>query len=151
MKRISGLSLAAFLLGGSAYAWGAETQQQAPKSQEVECHPVSEIKDLLEGKIITILTLGQVHFAQGVYALDPSTEGMPPGDGAMLVEFDKKVQGHKLRVGFIIWTKDGGKTACSPVIGPYGPGVLIPLHKVTTNKGEESVDPSGPQPGDLKL
>jgi hypothetical protein len=105
-------------------------------------------KSVHKDAVFTELSLGQTHFAQGVYALDPTTAGIPPGTGALLAEYEGYVQGHKIRVGDIVWLKDGGKTVCAPMIGPYGPGVLGPLHSVKTGKNEEPVAPLSDGKGD---
>ena len=54
------------------------------------------------------LTPGQFHFAEGLYVGSPTTpEGLPPGDGALLVSREGD------RGGIIIWTR--GALACAPI------------------------------------
>jgi hypothetical protein len=57
---------------------------------------------------ITALTSAQFHFLQGMYVALPSTpEGLPPGDGALILTRDKGEQ------GLILWTR--GVLACDPL------------------------------------
>ena len=62
------------------------------------------------GKDTTIiaLTSAQFHFLQGMYVALPTTpEGLPPGDGALLLTRDKG------EAGLILWTR--GTLACDPL------------------------------------
>jgi hypothetical protein len=57
---------------------------------------------------ITALTPAQFHFLQGMYVALPSTpEGLPPGDGALILTRDKN------EAGLILWTR--GPLACDPL------------------------------------
>jgi len=57
------------------------------------------------------LTAAQFHFLQGVYVLNPSTpDGLPPGDGALLLTWDGE------KDGLILWTR--GPLACAPMAAP---------------------------------
>ena len=57
---------------------------------------------------ITALTSAQFHFLQGMYVALPSTpEGLPPGDGALILTRDKNEE------GLILWTR--GVLACDPM------------------------------------
>jgi hypothetical protein len=57
---------------------------------------------------ITALTSEQFHFLQGMYVALPTTpEGLPPGDGALLLTRDKG------EAGLILWTR--GMLACDPL------------------------------------
>ncbi len=57
---------------------------------------------------ITALTPAQFHFLQGMYVAMPTTpEGLPPGDGALILTRDKSDE------GIIIWTR--GILACEPL------------------------------------
>jgi hypothetical protein len=56
---------------------------------------------------ITALSPAQFHFLQGMYVALPTTpEGLPPGDGALILTRDKGEQ------GLILWTR--GVLACDP-------------------------------------
>jgi len=77
-----------------------------------------------------VLTKGQFHFLQGVYALNPQTPpGLPPGDGAVLAT----VTGDK--GGLILFTS--GAKVCAPM--PVPDQVVKLLSAVKTGK----LDPSG--------
>ncbi len=57
---------------------------------------------------ITALTPAQFHFLQGMYVAMPTTpEGLPPGDGALILTRDKGGE------GLILWTR--GPLACEPM------------------------------------
>jgi hypothetical protein len=57
---------------------------------------------------VTALTPAQFHFLQGMYVAMPTTpEGLPPGDGALILTRDKSDE------GIIIWTR--GILACEPL------------------------------------
>jgi hypothetical protein len=57
---------------------------------------------------ITALTSAQFHFLQGMYVALPTTpDGLPPGDGALLLTRDKG------EAGLILWTR--GTLACDPL------------------------------------
>lgn len=141
--------ITAIALGGSASAWGAEAAKPAA------CKPIAEFKALFnKDTTFTVLTLGQVHFAQGVYAREDNTVGAAPGTGALLIESVGMTQtGQRLRIGRIVWLKDKGSMVCPPMIGPYGPGVLGPLQSVKTGKDDEPIPPLGapPEEGDTHL
>ncbi len=56
---------------------------------------------------ITALTPAQFHFLQGMYVALPTTpDGLPPGDGALILTRDKGEE------GIILWTR--GVLACDP-------------------------------------
>ena len=79
-----------------------------------------------------VLTKGQFHFLQGVFALNPQTPpGLPPGDGAVLAT----VKGD--RGGLILFTS--GAKICAPM--PVPDEVIKLLSAVKTGKldaaGEE--------------
>lgn len=57
---------------------------------------------------ITALNAAQFHFLQGMYVALPTTpEGLPPGDGALILTRDKGEE------GLILWTR--GPLACDPL------------------------------------
>ncbi len=128
MRARLALAAAALVIGSSVYAWGASTIQQphgqprlqaepdrqdAPHSARVatpNCKTIEKMKaDFDDGKVhFSTLSPGQFHFVEGVYVGSPSTpEGLPPGDGVMLVthEGDKD--------GVLVWTR--GSLACGPL------------------------------------
>lgn len=60
---------------------------------------------------IAPLTPAQFHFLQGVYVLNPTTpDGLPPGDGALLLTRDNSDE------GLILWTL--GPLVCEPMPAP---------------------------------
>ena len=142
MKRTSVASIAlALAIGGSASAWGAETQRgvsdggaREAHTPKVLCKALDKIKASFDAKTThwTQLTPAQFHFIEGVYVGSPTTpEGPPPGDGAILAQRDGDNN------GVIVWTR--GPLACAPV--PI-PEKLVKM--LTGVKG-------GPQEGDLDL
>ena len=63
------------------------------------------------GTVIAPLTSAQFHFLQGVYVLSPTTpDGLPPGDGALLLTRDHGDE------GLILWTL--GPLVCEPMPAP---------------------------------
>jgi hypothetical protein len=64
-----------------------------------------------KGTAIGPLTPAQFHFLQGVYVLSPTTpDGLPPGDGALLLTRDHGDE------GLILWTL--GPLVCDPMPAP---------------------------------
>ena len=64
-----------------------------------------------KGTAIAPLTPAQFHFLQGVYVLNPTTpDGLPPGDGALLLTRDHGDE------GLILWTL--GPLVCEPMPAP---------------------------------
>jgi hypothetical protein len=64
-----------------------------------------------KGTAIAALTPAQFHFLQGVYVLNPTTpDGLPPGDGALLLTRDHGDE------GLILWTL--GPLVCEPMPAP---------------------------------
>jgi hypothetical protein len=60
---------------------------------------------------IAPLTPAQFHFLQGVYVVSPTTpDGLPPGDGALLLTHDHGAD------GLILWTL--GPLVCEPMPAP---------------------------------
>jgi len=143
MKRATFAFAALVAFGGSALA----TERAAPPKPM--CEEFTKFKAGLSktasGDVkFTPLTAGQFHFITGVYAASPITPpGLPPGDGAQLIQF-KNYAG-------IIWTR--GKTACESLIAtghkddsgqpevaymplPVTPDLLKMLEAVKTGSGE---------------
>lgn len=97
------IALAAFLaFGGAAHA--AERQ-----SVHAQCKALAKLKADFDAKTHVVqLTAGQFHFVEGLYVGSPSTpDGLPPGDGALLVSHDGD------KDGIIVWTR--GQLACAPI------------------------------------
>jgi len=163
MKRAAFAFAALVAMGACAHAGGSRliaTERAAPPKPL--CEDFVKFKAGLakaaSGEVkYTPLTAGQLHFVMGVYAASPITPpGMPPGDGAQLIQF-KDYAG-------IIWTR--GKTACESLIAtghkddqgqpqvsymplPVTPDLLKMLEAVKTGSGE--VLSSDDSEGDLKL
>ena len=73
------------------------------------CTPLAKLRaDFESNAHFTALTPGQFHFVEGIYVGSPSTpDGLPPGDGALLVTHDGAMD------GIILWTR--GALACGPI------------------------------------
>ena len=73
---------------------------QGPRSH-AQCKALAKLKSEFDAKTRVIpLTVGQFHFIEGVYVGSPSTpDGLPPGDGAILVIHDRD------KDGVVIWTR----------------------------------------------
>jgi hypothetical protein len=101
MLKVSALAFVAMLaLGGdAAIAAGREQAIPAP-----HCEEINALKASIKDAKFTTLSPGQFHFMAGVYVASPITPpgGMPPGDGALLIEIKDKAA--------IVWTR--GKQAC---------------------------------------
>ena len=124
------LALAASLaVGGSALA-----AERAPTPRAPVCAPLDKIKADFDAKThFVALTPGQFHFAAGLYVGNPNTpEGMPPGDGAILITHDGS------KSGTIAWTR--GKNVCSPITLPEP--IMKLLNAIKTGVGESADDDS---------
>ena len=98
------LLVVSIAVGGSASA-----AERAPaKAPPPKCMPLAQLRsDYADKTHLTVLTPGQFHFVEGMYVGSPFTpHGLPPGDGALMVE----IEGH----AGIVWTR--GKQACITVI-----------------------------------
>ena len=91
--------LAAFLALRADVALSADRAIPAP-----HCETIDAMKASLKDAKFTALSPGQFHFMAGVYVASPITPpgGMPPGDGALLIEMKNKAA--------LVWTR--GKQAC---------------------------------------
>ena len=100
MLKVSTLAFGVLLLGGIA-ALAAERAQAIPAPH---CETIQSIEASTKEAKFTALTPGQFHFMAGVYVASPITPpgGMPPGDGALLIEIKNKAA--------LVWTR--GKQAC---------------------------------------
>ncbi len=80
----------------------------ADNAPKATCKPLAKLKADFDAKThFVVLTPGQFHFAEGVYVGSPTTpDGLPPGDGALLVSHDGE------KDGIIVWTR--GALACAP-------------------------------------
>jgi hypothetical protein len=87
------------------------------------------------GKDTTIIALtpAQFHFLQGMYVAMPTTpEGLPPGDGALILTRDKSDD------GMIIWTR--GFLACQPLPVGHMDKLLKILGEVKAGAGADGDD-----------
>jgi hypothetical protein len=101
MLKVSAFVFVAVLgLRGDA-ALAAERAQAIPAPH---CETIDAIKASTKEAKFTALSPGQFHFMAGVYVASPITPpgGMPPGDGALLIEIKDKAA--------LVWTR--GKQAC---------------------------------------
>ena len=99
-----------------------------PVARPPVCKPLDKIKsDLGATTHFATLTPGQFHFAAGLYVGSPTTpDGLPPGDGALLVTHDG-ADG-----AMILWVN--GKNGCGPISIP---GKLVAMLKAMgTGPGE---------------
>jgi len=124
-----------------------------------KCEPIAQIKNEAKGAKFTQLNIGQYHVMMGIYlgsAITP--EGIPPGDGAMLVQLEKSTG------GILFWTK-GDKDACEVVLKSVGadhqphagyaplmmpPEILKILKGIAGGKGEIA-SPAEDDKDELKL
>ena len=123
MLRMLALSASIFaLFGGAAHA--AEG-----RSAPAPCKALAKLKAQFDAKThFAVLTPGQFHFIEGVYVGSPSTpDGLPPGDGALLVSHDGD------KDGIVIWTR--GPLACAPI--PVNERLVKLLTGVKTGEGED--------------
>jgi hypothetical protein len=113
-------------LTASLVFWGAAHGAEV-------AHPRCEAMDKLKAEFDTKthaveLDPGQFHFIEGVYVGSPATpDGLPPGDGALLVTHDGDGG------GIIVWTR--GKLACAP--SPVSERLIKLMARVKTGAGEE--------------
>jgi hypothetical protein len=83
-----------------------------------------------KGTAIGPLTPAQFHFLQGVYVLSPTTpDGLPPGDGALLLTRDHGDE------GLILWTL--GPLVCDPMPAPKK--LMDYLERVKTGAGGDAM------------
>lgn len=97
---------AAALLSCACLASSA-VAEESPRCASLEKAQNSAGKDTA----IAPLTAAQFHFLQGVYVLNPTMpDGLPPGDGALLLTRDHGDD------GLILWTL--GPLVCEPMPAP---------------------------------
>lgn len=98
--------LAGFVLGFHPIGGAALAANRMPWPP---CKPLAKLSAKFDNKThFTTLTPGQFHFVEGIYVGSPTTpDGLPPGDGALLVTHDGA------KNGIIIWTR--GPLACAPI------------------------------------
>ena len=101
MRKVSALAFVAVLALGGEAALAADRAQAVPAPH---CETIDAMKASVKGARLTVLSQGQFHFMAGVYVASPITPpgGMPPGDGALLIEIKDKAA--------VVWTH--GKQAC---------------------------------------
>jgi hypothetical protein len=102
MKRAA-LAIAALVAMG-----GAPRAAEVP-GPHMPCKALAKLKAGFDAKTHAVqLTSAQFHFVAGIYVGSPTTpEGLPPGDGALLVSHDGD------KDGVIVWTR--GLLACAPI------------------------------------
>ena len=95
--------LAAFLALRADVVLSADRPTRVPAPH---CETIDAMKASLKDAKFTALSPGQFHFMAGVYVASPITPpgGLPPGDGALLIEMKNKAA--------LVWTR--GKQAASP-------------------------------------
>jgi hypothetical protein len=100
MLKVFTLAFVVTLAGGSA-ALAAGRAQAIPGPH---CEAIDAIEASAKEAKFTALSPGQFHFMAGVYVASPITPpgGMPPGDGALLIEIKNKAA--------LVWTR--GKQGC---------------------------------------
>ncbi len=101
MMKVFALGLVAVLASAGDAARAVE---RAPAIPAPHCETIDAMKASLKDAKFTALSSGQFHFMAGVYVASPITPpgGMPPGDGALLIEIKNKAA--------LVWTR--GKQAC---------------------------------------
>ena len=109
------------------------------KERQLPARQCARLSDKIKAETSTprphfvALTPGQFHFAAGIYVGNPGTpEGMPPGDGAILITRDGS------KDGTIVWTR--GKNACAPIKVPEP--IMKLLNAIKTGVGESADDDS---------
>jgi hypothetical protein len=98
------------LMFRTALAVGLTLAFGSVQAAETRCKPLAKFKaDFADAKTHMVqLTSGQFHFVEGIYVGNPTTpDGLPPGDGAMIVTHDGDDG------GIIVWTH--GALACAPI------------------------------------
>lgn len=146
--RVIALSVAVSLaVWGSAFA----AERAAPKDPAPHCETIEAMRAAAKGAKLTLLTPGQFHFAEGIYVGSPLTpHGLPPGDGALLIEYGNGKGG-------VIWTR--GKQACITIFvtdaehhqATYMP-MPVDLKMVEAIKtGVAEIAPSSDDSGDVHL
>jgi hypothetical protein len=96
MLRILAIAAALAMTGGTAHAAG-----------EGACVPLEGVKaklSAIHGVKFEPLSVGQIHFTQGAYAVIPPFTGLPKADGAVMFVMPN-------HSAIVIWTR-GGKLAC---------------------------------------
>jgi hypothetical protein len=101
MTRFLTFVLAAFLALRADVVLSADRPAGIPAPH---CETIDAMKASLKDAKFSALSPGQFHFMAGVYVASPITPpgGMPPGDGALLIEMKNKAA--------LVWTR--GKQAC---------------------------------------
>lgn len=120
------------------------------------CEPIAKIKEGAKEAKFTTMTAGQTHFLEGLYVASPITPpgGLPPGNGALLMEVKGKFTG-------VIWTR--GKEGCiTPIVAnqdtheavympmPLTPELVALLKRIQSGKDEKVVG-GEPDPSELHL
>ena len=114
------------ILAGLALSAPARAQEHHPK-----CMSLAKVQKAIgKGTSVMPLSRAQFHFLQGFYVALPSTpEGMPPGDGALIVKSDDGDS------GLIVWTR--GPLACDPIALPKAGKLLKYLAEIKAGAGDD--------------
>jgi hypothetical protein len=140
MMRISGLALA-LVLGGSAYAWGAEPSKGVGATQAAECVTLDAFKKKFAEVSAAMMNLARAtgqkppklppafdtfvkqssarfHILEGIWLMNPATPpGLPDADGAILASTKGKDG------GTVLFTK--GDLVCGPPM--EAPKILLDM------------------------
>jgi hypothetical protein len=103
------LTTALALMGGIKNTGVGPAVAAHAKPPTPACKTIAAVKALLaNGAHFTPVTPGQFHFLQGLYVALPDTPpGLPPGNGALLVQRDGEP------ASLLLWTR--GNLACAPL------------------------------------
>jgi hypothetical protein len=103
---------AAAMLNAAALLSFASLASSAAAAESPRCASLEKAQEAAgKDTAIAPLTPAQFHFLQGVYVLNPTTpDGLPPGDGALLLTRDHGSD------GLILWTL--GPLVCEPMPAP---------------------------------
>ena len=100
------------MLGAAALLSFASLASSAVAEGSAHCASLEKAQNSAgKDTAIAPLTPAQFHFLQGVYVLNPTMpDGLPPGDGALLLTRDHSDD------GLILWTL--GPLVCEPIPAP---------------------------------
>ena len=117
------------LLGLTALAAPARAQDHHPR-----CTTLAKVQKAAgKGTSVLPMNRAQFHFLQGLYVALPTTpDGLPPGDGALIIKSDDDDS------GVIVWTR--GPLACDPIALPKAGKLLAYLAEVKAGAGDDGDD-----------
>jgi hypothetical protein len=121
--KTAALCLAASLaIGGSASA--VEGGRAVPRAQA--CETLGELRAALKGAKFTTLNAGQFHLVEGAYIAVPPPSGLPPADGAVLVQIKDK--------SLVVWMSGNCASKENPM--PISDRVVQALRTISPTSGE---------------